>query len=187
MGQPAVTPPATHLLRSRAAEAVAIDWVEVGDPGNACEVQPPNAEAPGGCFGSMWYYLAASSRNPRNSFRSLQGNPTGVRVATFPDSDDDGILDPFDKCLLIADGPDTGICYSSDVQMDTDGDGYGNPCDGDFNNDGVVNSCDVLRFIADLHWALDSGIGTDMDSDGLVNSSDVVLFGPQLGAGVPGP
>jgi hypothetical protein len=105
-----------------------------------------------------------------------------------PDFDADGLLDAFDNCMDIANGPDFGICYSGGVQVDDDGDGYGNPCDGDFNNDNAVNSSDVVVIGPDLGSGLPTpGTGTDMNCDGAVNSSDVVLFGPQLGRGAPGP
>jgi hypothetical protein len=46
------------------------------------------------------------------------------------DRDGDGIADPSDNCLDLA-NPD---------QRDTDGDDYGNLCDGDLDNDGVVTT-----------------------------------------------
>jgi len=88
----------------------------------------------------------------------------------------------------VANGPSAGICYSADVQVDTDGDGYGNPCDGDFNNDAAVNSSDTIIFFTDLMTGASTpGTGTDMSCDAAVNSTDVLLFFPQLGQGFPGP
>jgi hypothetical protein len=104
------------------------------------------------------------------------------------DNDCDGIVDPIDNCVLIANGPAAGTCYSAGVQVDTDGNGYGDICDGDFNHDGAVNSSDVLVLNADLGTGTSTpGTGTDMNCDGAVNSSDAVLFNPQLGQGFPGP
>jgi hypothetical protein len=80
------------------------------------------------------------------------------------------------------------MCYSAGVQVDTDGDGHGDTCDGDFSHDGAVNSSDVLIFNPDLGTGTSTpGTGTDMNCDGAVNSSDQVLFNPQLGQGFPGP
>ena len=49
------------------------------------------------------------------------------------DRDGDGIPDTSDNCTLVANAD----------QRDTDGDGYGNRCDGDFDNDLKVNAFDV--------------------------------------------
>src|SRR5687768_10566060 len=43
------------LLIAGSASAVTMDWTPIGNPGNACEVQPPIGSAPGGCFGSVDY------------------------------------------------------------------------------------------------------------------------------------
>ncbi|NNF15970.1 MAG: hypothetical protein HKN70_04440 [Gammaproteobacteria bacterium] len=64
------------------------------------------------------------------------------------DTDGDGVLDPVDNCVLVANAP----------QRDTDGDGIGNYCDPDLNNDGVVNFLDIGI------WQL-SYLGTDPDAD----------------------
>ncbi len=104
------------------------------------------------------------------------------------DNDCDGIPDALDNCVAVANGPSAGICYSNGVQVDTDGDGYGDPCDGDFNNDAVINSSDVVIFLPDLGTGTPTpGLGTDMNCDSVVNSSDVVSFVPQLRLGLPGP
>ena len=115
---------------------------------------------------------------------------TGQEVSRtiVPDPDGDGITDVLDKCQVVANGPLGGICYSARIQTDDDGDGFGNPCDGDFSQDGAVNSSDVVIFYADLATGVPTpGTGTDMNCDGAVNSSDVVLFNPQISQGFPGP
>jgi len=96
------------------------------------------------------------------------------------DSDGDGIPDACDNCLLIANGPSAGVCYSAGVQIDTDGDGYGNICDGDFNNDGVTNATDATIFNVDFNAGIDGGRGTDMSCDGVVNASDATIFNAQF-------
>ena len=50
----------TALLFALPAHAVTIDWVEVGDPGNTCEVQPPTGPVSGGCFGAVDYVYRIS-------------------------------------------------------------------------------------------------------------------------------
>ncbi|MFK8016499.1 MAG: thrombospondin type 3 repeat-containing protein [Gammaproteobacteria bacterium] len=52
------------------------------------------------------------------------------------DVDADGVLDENDNCVDIS-NPD---------QIDTDGDGFGNFCDGDLNNSGVTNIGDLALF-----------------------------------------
>ena len=52
------------------------------------------------------------------------------------DQDGDGIADTMDNCTLT---PNPG-------QRDTDRDGYGNACDADLNNDGVVDLTDFDLF-----------------------------------------
>lgn len=97
------------------------------------------------------------------------------------DSDNDGIPDEIDNCVLVPNAPP--------ADCDTDQDGYGNACDGDFDNNGVVNSYDFADYFApDYKAALDSGWGTDMDCGGTVGSSDFVpLFLPQYQSALPGP
>jgi len=107
--------------------------------------------------------------------------PDSVTVtASAPDADGDGIPDALDNCLLIANGPSAGVCYSAGVQIDTDGDGYGNICDGDFNNDGVTNATDATIFNVDFNAGIDGGRGTDMSCDGVVNASDATIFNAQF-------
>jgi serine protease AprX len=79
------------------------------------------------------------------------------------DSDQDGIPDVCDNCTLV----------SNAEQRDTDSDGFGNRCDTDFDNDGLVTMADVLSFIP--------AFGTrdpnfDVDGDGYVNFFDVVVL-----------
>jgi hypothetical protein len=95
------------------------------------------------------------------------------------DSDGDGVGDDVDNCTLI----------QNPAQDDTDGDGYGNACDGDFNSDGVVNGLDFFLFLLDFASGSDSGTGTDMDGSGAVNGLDYSepYFVAAFSSGVPGP
>ena len=90
------------------------------------------------------------------------------------DSDSDGVDDFFDVCK---DDPLS--------QLDTDGDGCGNACDGDFNQSGVTNSADFSLFRSGF-LASASGI-TDMNGNGTTNSVDFSLFRAQITQGTPGP
>lgn len=109
----------------------------------------------------------------------LQVEPAPTVATPFPDADSDGVEDERDNCL---DSPNTSQC-------DTDLDGYGNHCDGDFDNSGSVNAGDASIFFADFATGIDSGVGTDMDCGGSVNAGDWgTYFVPQFSvSGVPGP
>lgn len=104
----------------------------------------------------------------------LASAPTAVRAA---DTDGDGFDDASDNCVEIA----------NSTQCDTDRDGYGNGCDGDYSQDGVVGSTDVDFLLADLTTGVDSGVGTDHNCDGAVNSLDASIFSMQFARGAPGP
>jgi hypothetical protein len=90
------------------------------------------------------------------------------------DSDGDGVPDSRDNCIAVPNRD----------QLDSDGDGYGNACDADLNNDGIVNSVDLALFRAKFG---SSGRGqTDLNGDGVTNAVDLAIF-RRLFAGRPGP
>lgn len=95
-----------------------------------------------------------------------------VTVEVVDDSDGDEVADGVDNCVSVP-NPD---------QRDTDGDGYGNICDADFNNDGVVNFAD-LAFLRSRFGTSDPD--ADLDGSGLVNFADLArlqsLFGKPPG------
>ncbi len=93
------------------------------------------------------------------------------------DTDSDGVDDAFDTCSELA----------HPAQGDADGDGFGDPCDCDFDNDGFCNISDFTAFVADFIAGRDSGAGTDMSSDGAVNVDDFSLFITGFTSGRPGP
>ncbi|MEO1574580.1 MAG: proprotein convertase P-domain-containing protein, partial [Pseudomonadota bacterium] len=83
--------------------------------------------------------------------------------ATAPvaaDSDGDGIADDVDNCTLAA-NPD---------QTDSNGDGFGNACDADLNNDCVVNVVD-LGLLRSVFFTADAD--ADFNGDGIVNVVDL--------------
>ena len=89
------------------------------------------------------------------------------------DSDGDGIYDGFDNCSNVI----------NPGQEDADGDGHGNLCDGDFNNDCAVDFIDMVTLIAGLEGA-DPVL--DLDSSGTVDSFDQQIFKTVFGI-TPGP
>jgi len=97
---------------------------------------------------------------------------------TNSDLDGDGIADSLDNCTLSA----------NPAQCDSDGDGYGNHCDGDLNGNGFTNAQDYLLFRAQLDQpsAGPTYNPADLNCNGFVNSQDYVLFRSLLGS-PPGP
>jgi hypothetical protein len=95
------------------------------------------------------------------------------------DGDSDTVCDLLDNCSAAA-----GV-----ASCDTDQDGYGNPCDGDFDGDNVTGLVDfTAAFIPEFVAGVDSGIGTDMDCDTVVGLVDfTVYFIPNFVFGFPGP
>jgi hypothetical protein len=69
------------------------------------------------------------------------------------------------------------VCHSVDQAFCIDGD---RPCLGDYDNNGVVNTIDVLRFLND--WAAGS-YAADCNGDGTINTQDVLCFLNRWAAG----
>ena len=94
----------------------------------------------------------------------------------LPDQDGDGVDDAFDNCLEIANAD----------QIDSDQDGYGNRCDADFDNNGVVGVNDVSR-ISSYFGLPATGIEAfDIDSSGAIRGGDIAYAANSFGK-PPGP
>ena len=77
-----------------------------------------------------------------------------------------------DNCIDVANGPlipDPG----GNIQRDTDGDGYGNICDPDLDNDLVVNFSD-LGIMKSVFLSGDPD--ADLNGDGAVNFRDLGIL-----------
>jgi hypothetical protein len=94
-------------------------------------------------------------------------------VDAAPDGDADGAVDIRDNCTLVANAD----------QRDTDGDGFGNRCDADFDGDCTINFVD-LGVVKSAFFGSDPD--ADLDGDGSVNFLDLAMFKAQF-FGVPGP
>ena len=74
------------------------------------------------------------------AFATLIGFPIASFAGLAPDTDTDGIPDVLDKCSIDSRNASApGTC-------DHDTDGYGNVCDGDFNNNYVINPVDFSDY-----------------------------------------
>jgi hypothetical protein len=101
-------------------------------------------------------------------------------AGAVPDTDGDFVPDLFDNCRdtsngnPAANGPGggTGSC-NTPVQLDTDGDGFGNPCDGDLDQSGLVDGSDTAVMFGLLFQAGNAG---DLDCTGLTDGSDVATL-----------
>lgn len=133
-------------------------------------------------YGSIMHYGAyAFSENGQPTIVPLQTLPPGVimgqrdglsqddivagrfLLGTGGDVDGDGIYNLSDNCLTI----------SNTDQRDTDGDGYGNICDPDLNNDLVVNVVD-LGILQQVFFT--SNANADFNGDGVVNVQDLGIM-----------
>ena len=115
----------------------------------------------------------------------LDGSPADTIRFEGPGSDYDGDGGPnkADNCIALAN--------AAPLDCDTDLDGYGNRCDGDFDNSGEprVSVSDFYSFLKDFGSGVDSGVGTNMSCDGTpaVSVSDFWLFLAQFRGDKPGP
>src|SRR6185295_12702728 len=106
-----------------------------------------------------------------------EASTTSMLLQIKPDLDADHIPDVSDNCMQV----------SNLSQRDSDGDGIGNICDPDLNNDCVVNFSDLGLFKPRFFT---SDPDADFDGDGTVNFSDLgilkaAFFLPPGPSGVP--
>ncbi len=81
--------------------------------------------------------------------------------------------DSLDNCTTLANAN----------QIDTNGDGYGNACDADFDNNGIVNFADLAYIKA--HFGTNDA-NADLDGNGIVNFADLAIVKSLFGK-APGP
>ena len=115
------------------------------------------------------------------------GLPLASSAGPPDESDGDDIPDVLDKCTIDS--------RNAVATCDSDSDGYGNPCDPDFNQDNAVTSADFGMFFVPAFKGSDPAPwpqGMDMNCDGSVTSADFgMFFVPKfkggLGGAKPGP
>ena len=80
-------------------------------------------------------------------------------LATDNDLDDDDVIDKMDNCVPWSDDEFDRLAAQNfrvrGVQADTDGDGFGNRCDSDYDNDGIVGYSD-FGIISKLAGSVDT-------------------------------
>lgn len=90
-------------------------------------------------------------------------DPLPASVFGSSDADADGVTDALDNCTNQA----------NVTQIDADRDGFGNACDADFDQNGIVNFSDLSRLKASFLTA--DGL-PDLDANGIVNFGDLARF-----------
>lgn len=107
--------------------------------------------------------LAASgSAEPQGDTTSSPGSLISMlKVGT--DLDTDRVVDYQDNCSAVA----------NPSQVDADNDGFGNHCDADLDNSGMVNTLDIIAF---LNAYGNQDLVADFNVDGKVSTLDIIMF-----------
>jgi hypothetical protein len=95
-------------------------------------------------------------------------------VALAADGDADGVADGSDNCPVTA---------NSD-QSDADGDGYGDRCDADHDNNGVVDTADfdiLMAAFGSAEGEPEFFAAGDHDGDGVIAGSDLAFTQGHVG------
>ena len=106
--------------------------------------------------------------DPDNGNALVRIADTGLGSALAGDSDGDGISDDRDNCILVA---NPGQRDTDDINGDgiPEGDGIGNACDADLNNNCIVDQNDATAF--KNAWG-SSDPNADFNGDGIVDALD---------------
>ena len=114
-----------------------------------------------------------------------------ITVTSTLDTDGDGVVDGNDNCTQVANAqagnvPGTSIPL---YQLDSDHDGYGNLCDADLNNSGLVTTADfaMLRSVLNELASYNAlSAAADMNGSGTVTATDFAILRARLNTR-PGP
>jgi len=116
-----------------------------------------------------------TTNNYVNPNRTWHTRVASFRFSGCGDADFDFVPDSRDNCTLV---PNRSQC-------DTNGDGYGNHCDADLDNNGFVDKADRSL----LQSVMDTATGphdADLNCDGVVDSRDMKIMQDAQGT-APGP
>ena len=112
-------------------------------------------------------FLANEGTNLLDGWLNSGMSPPHVMASTTwsagPDTDGDGVPDANDNCIEVANAD----------QRDTDNDGYGNICDADFNNDGIVDASDLAYFRSRYRT---TDPDANLNGNGIVDAGDLSIF-----------
>ncbi len=135
--------------------------------------------------GSDGCYMFGRASEKSSSPCAVDITVTGASYMVFApavDTDSDGVIDALDNCRTLL----------NTNQADSDADGFGNRCDGDFGNpapgNGATNAQDTTLFRQQLGQpsAAPTYNKADINANGVVNAQDTTLFRGLLSA-PPGP
>jgi arylsulfatase A-like enzyme len=138
--------------------------IVIGTPGNQSDIHLEYTP-PAGVTGLVTFNYSVDDGSRHDA--------ASVVVLVRSDADADGVDDSADNCLGLA----------NTDQHDSSADGFGNPCDGDLDGDGMVNFADLALFRARFGSA---DADADFDGNGAVNFADLARFRSAFGR-PPGP
>lgn len=95
---------------------------------------------------------------------------TSTLDACQVDADGDGVEDAVDNCPTVANAD----------QLDSNGDGFGNLCDADLDNDGLVGALDIAAFKSAFGTS-GANLDSDFNGDGWVNTLDLAIMKSLVG------
>nr|MDJ0789187.1 thrombospondin type 3 repeat-containing protein [Myxococcota bacterium] len=125
-------------------------------------------------------------------FASLEAADLDAASVRAPDSDGDGVADVADNCVNVPNPDQLDANAEEDDDLSLPGiQHYGNACDADFDENGLVTSADFFATLRPCFGAsvdaTPSCAEADLDGDGVVSPADFFsVFRPSLGA-APGP
>jgi hypothetical protein len=146
------------LSDDRPGAIVALDAFSAAIAG-ATPLAIPATWAASGGLSNVAGILRAQAASLRFSLADMPCPAAG----DYTDVDGDEIPDECDNCILVANAE----------QCDSDADGYGNMCDSDLNNNGVVNTVDLGLF---KNVFLTADANADFNCNGVVNVVDLGIL-----------
>ncbi len=183
------TPTSASFTRATLANPPAVDGlfpdgetsikVSLNPNGNASEaeyrIENTTTGVDSGWISETSYLFEELECGSTFNFQAQARNPEGIDTIIVPlgqqstnacttDTDGDGVTDDSDNCTLVP----------NPSQLDTNGDGYGNICDADLNNDNATNAVDLGLFR--LQFFAAGPNDADFNGDLVVNFVDLGIL-----------